>query len=77
MIEIRNMQLDLLAKQKTIINLLRGISDDLEELNNKLDMETFTCKECGKVKLIEDLGTSELAKQDMICKECMGDGYGL
>lgn len=77
MIEIRNMQLDLLAKQKTIINLLRGISDDLEELNNKLDIETFICKECGEVKLIEDLGTSELAKEDKICKECMSDGYGL
>ena len=50
---------------------------DLEELNDKLDMETFICKECGEVKLIEDLGNSELAKQDMICKECMGDGYGL
>lgn len=77
MIEIRNMQLDLLAKQKTIINLLRGISDDLEELNNKLDMETFTCKECNQVKLIEEMGKSELAKTDKICKECMGDGYGL
>ena len=26
---------------------------------------------------IEDLGNRELAKQDKICKECMGDGYGL
>lgn len=77
MIEIRNIQLDLLAKQKTIINLLRGISDDLEELNNKLDMETFTCEECNQVKLIEEMGKSELAKTDKICKECMGDGYGL
>lgn len=77
MIEIRNMQLDLLAKQKTIINLLKGISDDLEELNNKLDMETFTCEECGQVKLIEDMGKSELAKTDKICEECINDGYGL
>ena len=77
MIEIRNMQLDLLAKQKTIINLVKAMQKDLEELNDKLDMETFICKECGEVKFIEDLGTSELAKQDMICKECMGDGYGL
>lgn len=77
MIEIRNMQLDLLAKQKTIINLVKAMQKDLEELNDKLDMETFICNECGEVKLIEDLGTSELAKQDMICKECMGDGYGL
>ena len=74
---IRNIQLDILAKEQTIINLLKGISEDLKELNDKLDMETFICKECGEVKLIEDLGTSELAKQDMICKECMGDGYGL
>ena len=77
MIEIRNMQLDLLAKQKTIINLVKAMQKDLEELNDKLDMETFICKECGEVKFIEDLGTSELAKQDMICKDCMGDGYGL
>ena len=77
MIEIRNMQLDLLAKQKTIINLVKAMQKDLEELNDKLDMETFICNECGEVKLIEDLGNSELAKQDMICKECMGDGYGL
>ena len=77
MIEIRNMQLDLLAKQKTIINLVKAMQKDLEELNDKLDMETFICKECREVKLIEDLGNSELAKQDMICKECMGDGYGL
>lgn len=77
MIEIRNMQLDLLAKQKTIINLVKAMQKDLKELNDKLDMETFICNECGEVKLIEDLGNSELAKQDMICKECMGDGYGL
>ena len=74
---IRNIQLDILAKEQTIINLLKSISEDLKELNDKLDMETFICKECGEVKLIEDLGNSELAKQDMICKECIGDGYGL
>ena len=74
---IRNIQLDILAKEQTIINLLKGISEDLKELNDKLDMETFICKECGEVKLIEDLGNSELAKQDKICKECMGDGYSL
>lgn len=74
---IRNIQLDILAKEQTIINLLKSVSKDLKELNDKLDMETFICKECGEVKLIEDLGNSELAKQDMICKECMGDGYGL
>lgn len=74
---IRNIQLDILAKEQTIINLLKSISEDLKELNDKLDMETFICKECGEVKLIEDLGNSELAKQDKICKECMGDGYGL
>lgn len=77
MIEIRNIQLDILAKEQTIINLLKSISKDLKELNDKLDMETFICKECGEVKFIEDLGTSELAKQDKICKECMCDGYGL
>lgn len=74
---IRNIQLDILAKEQTIINLLKSVSEDLKELNDKLDMETFICKECGEVKLIEDLGNSELAKQDKICKECMGDGYGL
>lgn len=74
---IRNIQLDILAKEQTIINLLKSISEDLKELNDKLDMETFICNECGEVKLIEDLGNSELAKQDKICKECMGDGYGL
>lgn len=74
---IRNIQLDILAKEQTIINLLKSVSKDLKELNDKLDMETFICKECGEAKLIEDLGNSELAKQDMICKECMGDGYGL
>ena len=74
---IRNIQLDILAKEQTIISLLKSVSEDLKELNDKLDMETFICKECGEVKLIEDLGNSELAKQDMICKECMGDGYGL
>lgn len=74
---IRNIQLDILAKEQTIINLLKSVSKDLKELNDKLDMETFICKECGEVKLIEDLGTSELAKEDKICKECMSDGYGL
>ena len=74
---IRNIQLDILAKEQTIINLLKSINNDIKELNDKLDMETFICNECGEVKLIEDLGNSELAKQDMICKECMGDGYGL
>ena len=68
MIEIRNMQLDIQAKQKTIINLVKAMQKDLEELNDKLGMETFICKECGEVKLIEDLGNSELAKQNMICK---------
>ena len=74
---IRNIQLDILAKEQTIINLLKSVSKDLKELNDKLDMETFICKECGEVKLIEDLGNCELAKQDKICKECMGDDYGL
>ena len=74
---IRNIQLDILAKEQTIINLLKSVSKDLKELNDKLDMETFICKECGEVKLIEDLGNSELAKEDKICKECMSDGYGL
>ena len=74
---VRNIQLDILAKEQTIINLLKSISEDLKELNDKLDMETFICNECGEVKLIEDLGNSELAKEDKICKECMGDGYGL
>lgn len=74
---IRNIQLDILAKEQTIINLLKSVSKDLKELNDKLDMETFICKECGEIKLIEDLGNSELAKEDKICKECMGDGYGL
>ena len=74
---IRNIQLDILAKEQTIINLLKSVSKDLKELNDKLDMETFICKECGEVKLIENLGNSELAKEDKICKECMGDGYGL
>lgn len=74
---IRNIQLDILAKEQTIINLLKSVSKDLKELNDKLDMETFTCGECNQVKLIEEMGKSELAKQDMICKECMGDGYGL
>ena len=74
---IRNIQLDILAKEQTIINLLKSVSKNLKELNDKLDMETFICKECGEVKVIEDLGTSELAKADKICKECMGDGYGL
>lgn len=74
---IRNIQLDILAKEQTIINLLKSVSKDLKELNDKLDIETFICKECGEVKLIEDLGNSELAKADKICKECMGDGYGL
>ena len=74
---IRNIQLDILAKEQTIINLLKSVSKDLKELNDKLDMETFICKECGEVKLIEDLGNSELAKEDKICKECMDDGYGL
>lgn len=73
---IRNIQLDILAKEHTIINLLKSVSKDLKELNDKLDIETFVCSECGKVKQIEDLGNSELAKADKICKECMGDGYG-
>ena len=74
---IRNIQLDILAKEHTIINLLKSINNDIKELNDKLDIETFVCSECGEVKQIEDLGNSELAKQDKICKECMGDGYGL
>lgn len=74
---IRNIQLDILAKEQTIINLLKSINNDIKELNDKLDIETFVCSECGEVKQIEDLGNSELAKQDKICKECMGDGYGL
>ena len=36
MIEIRNMQLDLLAKQKTIINLVKAMQKDLEELNKNI-----------------------------------------
>lgn len=74
---IRNIQLDILAKEQTIINLLKSINNDLKELNSKLDIETFTCNECGEVKPIEDLGSNELAKEDKICKECMDDGYGL
>ena len=74
---IRNIQLDILAREQTIINLLKEITNEMKELNDKLDIETFICNECGEVKPIEDLGSSELAKQDKICKECMSDGYGL
>ena len=34
------------------------------------------CKQCNCVIPIEYLGTSELAIQDNICKDCMEDGYG-
>lgn len=38
--------------------------------------EYFKCSECGEVKEEEDLGTSTLAQNDIICKECMHNGYG-
>ena len=34
------------------------------------------CSNCGEWKEQDDMGSSELAMQDKICKDCMGDGYG-
>ena len=36
----------------------------------------FFCSNCRELFSMEEMGTSELARQDRICKYCMGDGYG-
>jgi hypothetical protein len=44
---------------------------DYEELH-----DMFVCNQCLEVLPSEEKGTSELALQDGICKECMQNGYG-
>ena len=89
-----------IENDKEIVELIRSVSRDLRELNNKLtpkckcgtslnlvnkifyycpecDKEYFKCNQCGEIKEADDLGESELAMNDIICKECMKNGYGL
>lgn len=43
---------------------------------NECGKEYFRCNQCEEILPEEELGESELAKTDMICKNCMEDGYG-
>ena len=77
-------------KLEIIVNELKLIRFELEELNSKLDKpekeiqksynimsEKFVCSECCECKSIDDMGESELAQNDLICKECMDSVYGI
>ena len=49
-----------------------------KELRKEADNfeDCFVCQNCRETYSIEEMGTSELAMQDQICKYCMSDGYG-
>ena len=38
--------------------------------------DCFICQNCREMYPLENMGTSELARQDQICEFCMGNGYG-
>ena len=42
----------------------------------RYDKEYFKCSECGEIKEADDLGESTLAMNDIICRECLKNGYG-
>ena len=88
-----------IENDKEIIELIRSVSKELRELNEKLtpkcecgtalikvddiyyycpecDKEYFKCSECGEIKEADDLGESTLAMNDIICRECLKNGYG-
>ena len=47
-----------------------------EEKNETEFEDFFFCSNCRELFPMDEMGTSELARQDQICKYCMGDGYG-
>ena len=61
---------------------LKGLSKAYDK-NKELEKESrdyedcFFCSNCRELYPIEEMGTSELARMDRICKYCMeGRGYG-
>lgn len=49
----------------------------IDEQQKETEFEDcFICQNCREMYPVEEMGTSELAMQDQICKYCMSDGYG-
>ena len=54
----------------------KKIEEKKRGVKMKEEKETTVCSNCGETVSTEDMGTSELAIQDHVCKECMEEGYG-
>lgn len=48
----------------------------VNEEDEEDEEETFYCNNCGETYELDEMGTSELAREEEICVYCMGDGYG-
>lgn len=46
------------------------------EFEDYLYNNYIKCKQCGEWKNEDDMGDSELALEDVVCKECMENSYG-
>ena len=47
-----------------------------EDFETYIENNVKQCNNCFGYILNDDMGNSELALQDGICKDCMQDGYG-
>lgn len=68
-----------MTNDEKIIKILKSIKKEIEELNDRLDVslgDKFECQQCGEIFELDEMGGSELALNDGICKYCMSDGYG-
>ena len=76
--EIKKQQDDAYKKYQFILGLNKAYDKSKEEKQEETDFEDcFVCQNCREMYPIEDMGTSELARQDQICKYCMEErGYG-
>jgi len=76
--EIKKQQQEAYDKYDFMRKLNKAYDKSKEEKQEETDFEDcFICQNCREMYPIEDMGTSELAMQDQICKYCMEEGdYG-
>lgn len=79
--EIQEQQDLLFRKYHFLCGLSKAMDKNKEKQQEELKEETdfedcFICQNCREMYPLENMGTSELARQDQICEFCMENGYG-
>ena len=76
--EIQKQQDEAYKKYRFIQGLNKAYDKSKEEQQKETEFEDcFICQNCREMYPLEEMGTSELAMQDQICKYCMEEGdYG-